>query len=680
VPTAPNEATITRLRRELVLTVDADGCVAWADQAAEALLGASPGARLTTYALPEAAGDVDALIEDGKRGRVDNRELTLFVNGRPTGLSFSAEPCDGGALLVGSLVPLSSSETLEQAGSSVSELAWLHQETGRQQRELLRRNDELLRLNRDLDDSARGLVALHQELDEKSDSLRRIGEVKSRVVANVSHEFRTPLNAIIGLTKMLLSRADGDLTAEQEKQLNFILRSSESLVELVNDLLDLSRIEAGKVGLRPVRFSVDALFAALRGMFRPLHLTSPVAVSFEAAAGIGELETDEGKVSQILKNLIGNALKFTERGSVRVTAVSGPNGSVTFSVSDTGIGIPIEDQARIFEEFTQIDNPLQRRTKGTGLGLSLSRRLAAILGGTLTVTSAPGVGSTFTLVVPRVHPEVSEMAGLAERSAVTVPGRPPILVVEDDRQTLFLYEKYLSASGYQIVPARTIEEAREVMQRLRPAAIVLDVMLEGETSWNLLADLKAQAETRDIPVLVVTVTNREQKARALGADEFVIKPLDQKWLTRKLSALARRRGPITTVLVIDDDEVARYMVAKLLAGTPYEVIEAGNGADGVRLARDRQPQVIFLDFVLPGMTAFDVLDELKLDPATRQIPVIIHTSRSLAAEERRRLDAEADAILPKQNLNREVALGRIREVLAKTGLAPEAGNEERRGV
>jgi CheY-like chemotaxis protein len=357
--------------------------------------------------------------------------------------------------------------------------------------------------------------------------------------------------------------------------------------------------------------------------------------------------------------------------------VNGPGDCVTFAVSDTGIGIPLEDQARIFEEFAQIDNPLQKKVKGTGLGLSLSRRLAELLGGTLTVTSAPGVGSTFTLVIPRVHPEVQEMAGLKQRSAELQPGRPPILVVEDDRQTLFLYEKYLQNSGFQIVPARTVDEAREALKRVRPAAIVLDIMLEGEASWALLSEMKSQAETRDIPVLVVTVTNREQKARALGADEFVIKPLDQKWLTRKLAVLARRRGPISRVLVIDDDEIARYMVAKLLAETRYEVLEAANGADGVRLARERQPQVIFLDFVLPGMTAFDVLDELKLDATTRNIPVIIHTSRSLADHERQRLATEADAILPKQNLNREVALGRIREVLAKTGLAVE---EEPSGV
>jgi CheY-like chemotaxis protein len=222
-----------------------------------------------------------------------------------------------------------------------------------------------------------------------------------------------------------------------------------------------------------------------------------------------------------------------------------------------------------------------------------------------------------------------------------------------------------------------VTAAKGVLRRLRPAAIVLDIMLEGESSWSLLADMKSHAETRDVPVIVATVTNREQKARAPGADEFIIKPLEQHWLTRKLASPARRRGPINRVLVIDDDEVARYMLSKLLADGPYELFEASTGAEGVRLAREHQPQVIFLDFVLPGTTAFDVLDELKLDAATRNIPVIIHTSRTLGDAERHRLSHEAHGILPKQNLNREVALGRIREVLAKTGLALE---EEPRGV
>ncbi len=665
----PDPDLLTRLRSEFALSVDHDGRITWADRLAEALLGAAVGIRLPDLTDPAAADKVGALLNTCRLSAVDGWEVPLTVRGVPSPVTIKAEPIPSGALIVGRLLRRDDEPAPGHPATAMNELASLHRETERQQRELLRRGEELTRLNRDLDDSERGVMALHQEVDEKSDSLRRITEVKSRVVANVSHEFRTPLNAIIGLSRMLLSGVDGDVTSEQQKQVSFILRSAESLAELVNDLLDLSKIEAGKVGLRPNRFQVPALFAALRGMFRPLQAVSDVLLTFDSDDDLGELDTDEGKVSQILKNLVVNAMKFTERGSVRVAATAGPEGTVQFTVSDTGIGIRDEDQERIFEEFAQIDHPLQRKVKGTGLGLSLSRRLAEILGGTLTVKSSPGFGSTFTLSVPRLHPEVQEMARLAVRNAAPQPGKPPILVVEDDRQTLFLYEKYLSHSGFQIVPARTVEEARLALARITPIAIVLDVMLEGETSWALLAELKSHPATRDVPILVVTVTNREQKARALGADEFVIKPLDREWLTRKLSALARRRGPITRILVIDDDEVARYMVTRLLSNTSYQVIEAADGEAGVQLARQHRPQVIFLDFVLPGMTAFDVLDELKLDSATRNIPVIIHTSHSLADDERRRLGDDAAAILPKQNLNREVALGRIRDVLVKSGLA-----------
>ncbi|HEU4412459.1 MAG TPA: response regulator, partial [Polyangiaceae bacterium] len=194
---------------------------------------------------------------------------------------------------------------------------------------------------------------------------------------------------------------------------------------------------------------------------------------------------------------------------------------------------------------------------------------------------------------------------------------------------------------------------------------VLDVMLDGEASWSFLNELKSNPETRDVPALVVTVTNREDKARALGADEFYMKPLDRDWLLGRLKALARHEA-VETVLVIDDDEVSRYLVRKQLEGSPYTVIEASGGLEGVRLAREKLPQVILLDFIMPEMGAFDVLDELKKDPMTRSIPVIIHTSKSLLDEERRRLEAEASAILSKQSLSREIAIARIREALEKS--------------
>ena len=551
----------------------------------------------------------------------------------------------------------------------------LRERCERQEQELRERAIEIATLNRELLESNRGVMALYSELDEKADSLRRTSEVKSRVVSNVSHEFRTPLNSILGLTRLLLARTDGPLTPEQEKQLGFILRSATELSELINDLLDLSKMEAGKIRLHASKFAVVDLFSALRGMSRPLQTRTEVELAFDQApAELPLLHTDEGKISQVLRNLISNALKFTERGEVRVSAAK-VGEQIDFTVRDTGVGIAPDDHERVFEEFTQLENPLQKAVKGTGLGLSLSRKLAELLAGTLTVASELGRGAAFHLRVPIVHPEVHEMDQMVERAHKADPARAPVLVVEDDRQTMFLYEKYLSSSGFQVMPARSIDGARELLREVTPAAIVLDVMLEGETSWGFLSELKSSVETRDIPVLVVTVTDRENKARALGADEFWMKPMDKEWLTRKLRTLAKR-GPIEKLLVIDDDEVSRYLVRRLLADTPYKITEATGGLEGIRLARETLPSVILLDFVMPGMTAFEVLDELKADTRTRHIPVIIHTSKDLAAEERERLKQATSAILSKQSLSREVAIARIRDALDKAGVGARFDNKD----
>src|SRR5262250_898781 len=267
--------------------------------------------------------------------------------------------------------------------------------------ELRRRQEELEHLNRELEDTNRGVVALYAELDEKADHLRRADELKSRFLSNMSHEFRTPLNSITALSHLLLERVDGPLTAEQVKQVSFIRQGATALTDLVNDLLDLAKVEAGKIIVRPVEFEAENMFGALRGMLRPLLVNESLMLVFEPAEGIPPLYTDEGKVSQILRNFISNALKYTERGEVRVRAVHhAAADTVSFEVADTGIGIAAEEQERIFEEFVQVENPLQQRIKGTGLGLPLSRRLAELLGGRVTVRSAIGMGSVFTAVIP----------------------------------------------------------------------------------------------------------------------------------------------------------------------------------------------------------------------------------------------------------------------------------------
>ena len=681
--TPPHAACqLDALSREVALVCDTSGTLTWVDSRAQKVLDAQPGQKLRALAAHGTEEKVDRLLLQARDERISGWELILCRDGqRPTTFAFTAQPeSDGLVLLVGSLVPEDYGAALAQVGSTLSELAALHRETERQQRELQRRAEQLQRLNRDLEESNHGVRTLHAALDEKAENLQRAAEIKNRVVANVSHEFRTPLHSILGLSKVLLNPLNGPLSSEQNKQVQFIRSSAEALYELVNDLLDLSKAEAGKAVLRPSHFAADEFMRALRGMMRPvLPAESPVELLFPDTPTGLQLETDEAKLSQVLRNLVSNAVKFTEHGSITVTVAAGERDTVSFCVKDTGIGIPPEYLDRVFEEFIQVDTPLHKKVKGTGLGLPLARRLTEMLGGALLVRSTPGEGSTFTVTIPRVHPEVMEMTGLSERAQQLDPAKAPVLVLEDDRQTLFLYEKYLERSGFQVLPVRTVEEARRTVQRVRPAAMVLDVMLEGETSWNFLAEMKSKEETRDIPILVVTITDREQKARALGADEFWLKPVEATQLLRKLGELAHR-GPVERILIIDDDDVHRYLLKQLLKDTPYLLLEAGGGKEGIRLALEKAPHLIFLDFVLQDMSAFDVLDELKANPRTREIPVILQTSHELKEDERSRLARETTAILTKHTLSREVAIARIRDALSKAGLGSRIEDREvRRG-
>jgi signal transduction histidine kinase/CheY-like chemotaxis protein len=658
--------------REFLLACDASGVIVWLDARAHRQLGVTPGTSFFALAAPGCQEKARAIFGRGQRDTVRDAELPLMAGDRVLTVSLRAKPDgNGGVSLLGCTLASEYAGALDQVQESMGEVVELNRQVSRQKRDIERQKLELEKAYRDLGESNRAIVTLHAELEDRAASLKRAADVKGRVVANVSHEFRTPLHTILGLSGILLDASDGPLSDEQRKQVRYIRTSAEELQQLVNDLLDLSKAESGKAQLRPEKFTLGQLLAALRGQMRPLvDPNQPVELTFAEPEEDFLLETDHGKVAQILRNLISNALKFTERGEVHV-GVKRDADRVSFSVSDTGIGIAPEDLERIFEEFGQVDSHIQQRVKGTGLGLALSRRLAELLDGRLTVESEAGRGSTFTLTLPTVHPEVSELATLVQRPID--PAKAPILVVEDDRKTIFVYEKYLSMAGFQVLPARTIEDARRIMAQHRPAAIVLDIMLEGETTWDFLAELKRNPETSEVPVLVVTVTSKAQKARALGADEFWLKPVNPDRLINKLKAVTRP-GVQTNVLVIDDDERARYLIKRLLTGTPYGMYEAATGPEGVRLARESKPHVIFLDFLLRDMTAFDVLDELKADPRTRTIPVIVVTSHVLDATERSRLAADTEAILSKENLSRELAINRIRDALGKAGVATSHGS------
>jgi signal transduction histidine kinase/CheY-like chemotaxis protein len=544
-------------------------------------------------------------------------------------------------------------------------------ELQRQNRELLgvladlrARQEDLVRVNQELDDTNRGVVALYAELDERAVHLRRADELKSRFLSNMSHEVRTPLNSILALSRLLLGRVDGELTSEQVRQVEFIRKAAQDLSELVGDLLDLAKVEAGRIVVRPTEFEVTGLFGALRGMLRPLLAEDTVRLVFEEPSHVPALSTDEAKISQILRNFISNALKFTERGEIRVSAVADPSRDhVIFDVADTGIGIAPADQERIFEDFTQIENPLQARVRGTGLGLPLCRKLAHLLGGQVSLESTPGVGSTFRLTVPRVY--AGEGDSPAPERPAPDPARVPVLVVNDAAEGQLLYEEYLRDSEFQVIPARAIKDAWETLRRIRPRAIILDMLLAAEEAWRFLAEVRADPALQGVRVIIATTVEDRAKGLALGADACAVKPIARTWLLAELrQALDWRRRRI---LIIDDDEIVRYLLRQKLHR--HEIIEAVNGEQGLAEARRARPDVIVLDLAMPDLKGSEVLDRLASDTTTRTVPVVLLTATHLDELDRKALGDRTAAIISKDALAGNDQDSALTQALTRLGLA-----------
>lgn len=531
--------------------------------------------------------------------------------------------------------------------------------------ELQMKQEELERVNQELEDTNRGVLALYAEIDEKSNRIRSESEMRTQFFSGMSHELRTPINSILSLSRLLLDHTDGDLTKEQERQVFFIKTASESLSNLINDLLDLSKIQAGKITPNISDFTVEQVFSALRGMIKPLLGGTSVALVIEETEGIPVLHSDEGKLSQILRNLTSNAIKFTETGEVRVSARLVPvKDTVFFSVADTGIGITSEDMERIFEEYTQVPTKLQAKVKGTGLGLSLSKKLAEFLGGSMSVESTPGSGSKFSFEIP-VDFSKKDTAKKEKKPDVKVDlTRKQVLVLEDNPATMLVYETYLRGTGFEVVQARTAKQAMELLGSMKPLAIILDILLEREIGWDFLHELKMNPDTSDIPVIVVSVIDEKEKGFTLGADDYCVKPVERDWLLQKLLSFSTRTG-LEKILVIDDEEIARYILRSHLADTKYKVIEASNGEEGIRLAREQQPDIIFLDLVMPGLSGFETLDRLKSIPETMDIPVVVNTSKILTDEEKAILQKNTSEIIMKKTSSREEAVSRVREALIR---------------
>ena len=549
-----------------------------------------------------------------------------------------------------------------------------YDEIERQNQELLKtlqelraRQEELALLNRELEDTNRGVVALYAELDERADYLRRASELKTKFLSNVSHEFRTPLNSIISLARLLMDRLDGELSSEQEKQVRYIESSARDLQEMVNDLLDLAKVEAGKIKIRVKTFEVSELFSAMKGMLKPLLAdNTAVELIFEDPVGLRPLRTDEGKVSQIVRNLISNALKFTPDGRVSVCARAAENERVLFEVNDTGIGIPLEHQETIFQEFSQIENPLQDRHRGTGLGLPLCRNLASLLGGRLWLESAPGKGSTFFVEIPAVY--IGDAAQDIDRTALpaTEFHRAPVLIVEDNPQTGTLFESYLRSSEFQAIVAADVSQAQSWLSRHSPIAIVCDIHIGEETTWSFVEKLRA--DIPNVPVILTSAFDESERASRQG-NVFLPKPLEREKLLQELRRLTLQNGT-RSLLIVDDNEVSRYIVRELLDQPWLEVREANNGSEALSLIADSVPDAVILDLLMPDMSGMEVLRRVRADSATEHLPVLIYTSKTLTDDERSQLQSLGAKIVRKEEISTRLSARPFLDWLTTAGVSP----------
>jgi DNA-binding response OmpR family regulator/two-component sensor histidine kinase len=471
-----------------------------------------------------------------------------------------------------------------------------------------------------------------------------------------------------------MERLDGDLVPEQIKQIRYIESSAIDLQEMVNDLLDLAKVEAGKVRIRSKRFEVHELFSALKGMLKPLLAdNNSVDLVFEDAPGLPPLRTDEGKVSQILRNLISNALKFTPNGTVTITAELLENGEILFKVSDTGIGIAAENHDTIFKEFGQVDNPLQNRYRGTGLGLPLCRNLAMLLGGRIWLESELGKGSTFFVSLPAVY-----VGEATQQDDFVMPAAPefhrtPILFLEDNAETANIMESYLRESEFQAILSPTVAQSEVWTSRHTPAAVIADVYLGDEKSWGFIARLRERLP--ELPIIATSVHDESANAISYGANLFLPKPIEREILLRELRRFTAQTGT-KRILLVDDNEVARYILRDLLDQPWLYIREASSGSEALSMLGEGLPDALILDLLMPDVSGFEILRQLRAQEATSALPVLIYTSKILSDSEKAQLNSWHAKIIRKEDVSTRLSAKPFLDWIKSVGLATEVDVRE----
>jgi GAF domain-containing protein/CheY-like chemotaxis protein len=505
-------------------------------------------------------------------------------------------------------------------------------------------------------------VRLFDEIQDKNRQLEEASQHKSQFLASMSHELRTPLNAIIGLTEMMATNAKRFGTEKATEPLNRVHRAGTHLLGLINQVLDLSKIEAGKLELSPESVSLAPLIDEVIGTARHLAEQNKNRLAVEAQDNLGTLTVDPMRLRQILLNLLSNACKFTKDGQVTLRARKVTDGRrwIEFAVADTGIGMTPEQLTKLFQEFSQAEATTARRFGGTGLGLAITRKLARMMGGDVTVSSEPGKGSVFTVRLP-------DGAGAPVLDANGAGGEPAtqtncVLVIDDDEIARELIADGLKAEGFAVATATGGLEGLRRAKELRPVAITLDVTMPDLDGWAVLAALRQDSELADIPVIMVTILDEQRRAAALGADGYLTKPIDRERLRRLIDRFRAPASP-TRVLLVEDESFQRERVRGWLAGEQWSVQEAANGREALACLENGKVDVILLDLMMPEMDGFQVVAALHESARWRDIPVIVITSRDLDANDRERLNSGVQSVLVKESFRPADLVERIRRLV-----------------
>jgi CheY-like chemotaxis protein/CHASE3 domain sensor protein len=561
-----------------------------------------------------------------------------------------------------------SNEELEEQGRALRESAVRLEQ---QQVELEQTNTQLEEQAQLLEAQRDDLARTSAAVELKARELEQASQYKSDFLANMSHELRTPLNSLLILSKLLGDNPNGNLTDEQTQYARTIQASGNDLLNLINDILDLSKIEAGHVEIDAQAVTLARLTADLRQTFDPIARDRALSFSIEPASGVPTaIGTDRQRLEQVLKNLLSNAFKFTESGGVSLAIAPVGDDRLAFTVTDTGIGISPEQHQAIFDAFRQADGAINRKFGGTGLGLSISRELTRLLGGSISLKSEPGVGSSFTVTIPLEY-DPALVEARAEPSApvgtaITPPRHKPrlapveddrerldgarrvLLVVEDDQVFAGIVRDLSREAGFQTLVAGTAEEALALSRQHRPSAIVLDLGLPDQSGLAVLDRLKREDATRHIPIHVVSASDQTQTAFSLGAMGYLLKPVKREDLASALETLeAQLSRTVRRVLIVEDDPVQRDAVGKLLAGPEVETVGAGTAAECLQLLREQTFDCMVLDLTLPDASGFSLLETLSEDAAHSFPPVIVYTGHDLSREDEQKLRRYSSSIIIK---------------------------------